>query len=244
MKDESKGKTTQSQGKASPLARVWDGFPPHSWAKPAILRLFPFDNRPLALQVLRMVAVNSTMLPLGTQAPDFRLPDPSGKIVALADFKKAPALLVVFMCNHCPYVKHVRDGLAKLARDYRPRGVAVVGINSNDVANYPGDSPAKMAEEAAAAGYIFPYLYDETQAVAKAYRAACTPDLYLFDKDQRLVYRGQLDDSRPGNGVPVTGKDLRAALDAVLAGKPVSPSQKPSIGCNIKWKPGNEPDYW
>jgi hypothetical protein len=141
-------------------------------------------------------------------------------------------------------VKHVRDGLAKLARDYRPRGVAVVGINSNDVANYPADSPAKMAEEEEAAGYIFPYLYDETQAVAKAYRAACTPDLYLFDKDQRLVYRGQLDDSRPGNGVPVTGKDMRAALDAVLAGKSVSPSQKPSIGCNIKWKPGNEPDYW
>ena len=184
------------------------------------------------------------MLPLGTKAPDFRLPDPSGKVVALADFKGAPALLVVFMCNHCPYVKHVRDGLAKLARDYRPRGVAVVGINSNDVANYPGDSPAKMAEEAAAAGYIFPYLYDETQAVAKAYQAACTPDLYLFDKDQRLVYRGQLDDSRPGNGVPVTGKDLRAALDAVLGGKPVSPSQKPSIGCNIKWKPGNEPEYY
>ena len=190
-----------------------------------------------------MVAVNSTMLPLGTIAPDFRLPDPSGKVVALADFKSAPALLVIFMCNHCPYVKHVRDGLAKLARYYRPRGVAVVGINSNDVANYPGDSPAKMAEEAAAAGYIFPYLHDETQAVAKAYKAACTPDLYLFDKDQRLVYRGQLDDSRPGNGVPVTGKNLRAALDAVLGGKPVSPSQKPSIGCNIKWKPGNEPEY-
>ena len=184
------------------------------------------------------------MLPLGTKAPDFRLPDPSGKVVALADFKSAPALLVIFMCNHCPYVKHVRDGLAKLARDYRPRGVVVVGINSNDVANYPGDSPAKMAEEAAAAGYIFPYLYDETQAVAKAYQAACTPDLYLFDKDQRLVYRGQLDDSRPGSGVPVTGKDLRAALDAVLGGKPVSPSQKPSIGCNIKWKPGNEPEYY
>ena len=191
-----------------------------------------------------MVAVNSTMLPLGTKAPDFRLPDPSGKVVALADFKSAPALLVVFMCNHCPYVKHVRDGLAKLACDYRPRGVAVVGINSNDVANYPADSPAKMAEEAAAAGYTFSYLYDETQAVAKAYRAACTPDLYLFDKDQRLVYRGQLDDSRPGSGVPVTGKDLRAALDAMLAGKSVSPSQKPSLGCNIKWKPGNEPEYF
>jgi peroxiredoxin len=191
-----------------------------------------------------MVAVNSTMLPLGTKAPDFRLPDPSGKVVALADFKNAPALLVIFMCNHCPYVKHVRDGLAKLARGYQPRGVAVVGINANDAANYPADSPARMAEDATAAGYSFPYLHDETQAVAKAYRAACTPDLYLFGKDQRLVYRGQLDDSRPGNGIPVTGKDLRAALDAVLAGKPVSPIQRPSIGCNIKWKPGNEPDYF
>jgi peroxiredoxin len=191
-----------------------------------------------------MVAVNSTMLPLGTKAPDFRLPDPSGKLVSLADFKNAPALLVVFMCNHCPYVKHIRDGLAKLARDYRPHSVAVVGINSNDVANYPADSPAKMAAEAAAAGYIFPYLYDETQAVAKAYRAACTPDLYLFDKDQRLVYRGQLDDSRPGNGIPVTGRDVRAALDALLACIPVPSTQKPSIGCSIKWKPGNEPEYF
>jgi peroxiredoxin len=207
-------------------------------------RLFPFDNRLSALEVLGMVAVNSTMLPLGTKAPDFRLPDPSGKLVALADFKHAPALLVIFMCNHCPYVKHVRDGLAKLARDYHARGVAVVGINANDAANYPADSPAKMAEEAAAAGYTFPYLYDETQAVAKAYKAACTPDLYLFDKDQRLVYRGQFDDSRPGNGVAMTGKDMRASLDAVLAGNSVSPNQKPSIGCNIKWKPGNEPEYF
>ncbi len=184
------------------------------------------------------------MLPLGTKAPDFRLPDPGGRTVSLADFKSAPALLVVFMCNHCPYVKHIREGLAKLARDYQPRGVAVVGINSNDVASYPADSPARMAEEATAAGYVFPYLYDETQAVAKAYRAACTPDIYLFDRDQRLVYRGQFDDSRPGNGIPVTGKDLRAALEALLAGKAVSPNQKASIGCNIKWKPGNEPEYF
>ena len=191
-----------------------------------------------------MVAVNSTMLPLGTRAPDFRLPDPSGIIVSLADFQRVPALLIIFMCNHCPYVKHIRDGLAKLARDYRPAGVAVVGINANDVANYAADSPARMAEEAAAAGYVFPYLYDETQAVAKAYRATCTPDFYLFDKDFRLVYRGQFDDSRPGNGLPLTGKDVRAALDAVLAGKPVSPNQKSSLGCNIKWKPGNEPDYF
>jgi peroxiredoxin len=191
-----------------------------------------------------MAAVNSTMLPLGTRAPDFRLPTPDGKMVSLTQLREAPALIVVFMCNHCPYVKHIRSGLAAIARDYMPRGVAMVGINSNDVANYPADSPAKMAEEAKAAGYLFPYLYDETQGVAKAYHAACTPDIYLFDKDQKLVYRGQLDDSRPGNGLPVTGKDLRGALESVLAGKPVSPSQTPSIGCNIKWKPGNEPDYF
>jgi peroxiredoxin len=184
------------------------------------------------------------MLPLGTRAPDFRLPDTSGKIVSLVDFEKAKALLVIFMCNHCPYVKHIRTGLAQLARDYMSRGVAIVGISSNDVENYPEDSPRKMAEEAKAAGYIFPYLYDETQEVAKAYRAACTPDIYLFDSEQRLVYRGQLDDSRPGNNVPVTGKDVRAALDAVLAGKSLPSNQKASIGCNIKWKPGNEPDYF
>src|SRR5882762_6027539 len=175
-----------------------------------------------------MVAVNSTMLPLGTKAPEFHLPDTTGKTVSLSDFKNAPALLVVFMCNHCPYVKHIRGGLAQLARDYSSKGLAVVGISSNDVANYPADSPAKMAEEAKAAGYIFPYLYDVTQEVAKAYRAACTPDFYLFDQDQRLAYRGQLEDSRPGNNVPVTGKDLRAAIDAVLASKPVSATQKPS----------------
>jgi len=191
-----------------------------------------------------MVAVNSTMLPLGTKAPDFRLPDTTGRTVSLSDFKNSSALVLVFMCNHCPYVKHIRSALAQLARDYVDRGVAVVGISANDVANYPQDSPQKMAEEAKAAGYIFPYLYDETQQVAKAYRAACTPDIYLFDQDQRLAYRGQMDDSRPGTNLPVTGKDLRAALDAVLTGKPVSSSQKPSIGCNIKWKPGNEPDYF
>ena len=184
------------------------------------------------------------MLPLGTLAPDFRLPDTSGKIVSLADFQDAPALLVVFMCNHCPYVKHVRHELAELAVEYQARRVAVVGINSNDAANYPDDSPTKMVEEVKNIGYCFPYLYDGAQAVAKAYRAACTPDLYLFDRLRRLVYRGQFDDSRPGNGIPVTGNDLREALDAVLAGKPVSPNQKPSIGCNIKWKQGNEPEYF
>ena len=191
-----------------------------------------------------MALTPSTMLPLGTTAPDFKLPDTTGKIVSPADFKDAPALVVIFMCNHCPYVVHIRAGLAQLARDYAPKRVAIVGINSNDVKNYSDDSPAKMKVEVKSAGYIFPYLYDATQAVAKAYRAACTPDIYLFDKNQQLVYRGQFDDSRPGNGIPVTGKDLRAALDAVLAGKPVSPDQKASIGCNIKWKSGNEPDYF
>jgi peroxiredoxin len=184
------------------------------------------------------------MLPLGTTAPDFKLPDTNGQTVSLADFKDAPALLVIFMCNHCPYVIHIRAGLAQFARDYAPKRVAIVGINANDVANYPDDSPARMRAEVKSAGYLFPYLYDETQAVAKAYRAACTPDIFLFDKSRKLVYRGQFDDSRPGNGVPVTGKDLRAALDAVLAGRPVSPNQKASMGCNIKWKSGNEPDYF
>jgi len=191
-----------------------------------------------------MALTPSTMLPLGTAAPDFKLPDTNGKIVSPADFKDKSALLVLFICNHCPYVKHIRTGLAQLARDFLPRGVAIVGINSNDVENYPEDSPVKMKEEVKSAGYRFPYLYDESQAVAKAYRAACTPDLYLFDRNQKLVYRGQFDDSRPGNGIPVTGKDLRTALDAVLAGKPVSPSQKASVGCNVKWKSGNEPDYF
>ena len=184
------------------------------------------------------------MLPLGTVAPDFRLPDTSGNIVSRDDFKGASALLVIFMCNHCPYVKHIRHELADVADEYQKRGVAIVGINSNDVVHYPEDSPVKMAEEIKNIGYTFPYLYDKAQTVAKAYRAACTPDLYLFDKQRHLVYRGQFDDSRPGNGIPVTGQDVREALDAVLSGKPVSPNQKPSIGCNIKWKPGNEPEHF
>jgi peroxiredoxin len=190
-----------------------------------------------------MALTPSTMLPLGTTAPDFNLPDTNGNLVSLADFKDRAALVVIFMCNHCPYVVHIRAGLAQLARDYAPKRVGVVGINSNDVKNYPADSPAKMKEEVKTAGYVFPYLYDETQAVAKAYRAACTPDIYLFDRGRRLVYRGQFDTSRPGNGIPVTGKYLRAALDAVLTGKNTSEFQAPSIGCNIKWKAGNEPDY-
>ena len=177
------------------------------------------------------------MLPLGTAAPDFKLPDTNGKMVSLSDFRGKP-VLVMFICNHCPFVKHIRAELAKLGPDYQPRGVGIVAINSNDVANYPDDSPAKMKEEAKSAGYTFPYLYDESQSVAKTYHAACTPDFYLFDTEHRLIYRGQLDDSRPSNALPVTGKDLRAALDAVLSGKEVPQNQKPSIGCNIKWKTG------
>jgi peroxiredoxin len=181
------------------------------------------------------------MAPLGTQAPDFRLPDTDGKQVALADSARAPVLLVAFICNHCPFVKHIRSAFAQLAKEYQAKGVAVVAINSNDAANYPDDSPSKMKEEKAAAGYTFPYLYDETQQVAKAYQAACTPDFFVFDKSRRLVYRGQMDASRPGNGKPNDGADLREALDAVLAGKLPHEQQIPSMGCNIKWKPGNEP---
>jgi peroxiredoxin len=191
-----------------------------------------------------MVETLSTMRPLGSKAPDFRLPDTAGHVVSLADFKNSPALLVVFMCNHCPFVQHILPQFAQLARDYQARGVGMVGINSNDVETYPEDCPEKMAELAKRSGLVFPYLYDESQEVAKAYGAACTPDLYLFDRNQRLVYRGQMDDSRPGNNRPVTGADLRAALDAVLAGRPVSQDQRPSVGCNIKWKAGNEPGYF
>jgi len=185
------------------------------------------------------------MLELGTLAPDFALPDTvSGKKMTLADFSATKGLLVIFMCNHCPYVKHIADALAAFARDYQVRGLAVVGISSND-ANYRAeDGPSLMAEEAKLRGYTFPYLYDESQSVAKAYRAACTPDLFLFDGERRLVYRGQFDGSRPKNDVPVTGCDLRAAADALLAGRAIPAEQTPSIGCNIKWKPGNEPDYF
>jgi peroxiredoxin len=183
----------------------------------------------------------STMLPLGTKAPDFRLPEAGGEIVALDSLRGAPALLLFFVCNHCPYVKHVRHELAALAREYQAQGVAVVGISSNDSIAYPADGPELMAVEKKEIGYSFPYLFDESQDIAKAYHAACTPDFYVFDRDLLLVYRGQMDDSRPGNGIKVTGKDLRAALDAVLAGQPVATDQRPSIGCNIKWKPGNEP---
>jgi peroxiredoxin len=191
-----------------------------------------------------MALTPSTMLPLGTQAPDFSLVNVDGRTVSLSDFDDAPALLVIFMCNHCPYVKHLADELAEFTGEYMQKGVAVVGINSNDVANYPADSPEQMVAEAEQRGYPFPYLYDETQEVAKAYRAACTPDFYLFDGDQRLAYRGQFDSSRPDSGIPISGADLRAAIDAVLAGKKPAAQQKPSIGCNIKWMRGKEPDYF
>jgi peroxiredoxin len=192
-----------------------------------------------------MAAVHSTMLPLGTHAPEFALDDVvSGRRVTSSGLEGAPALLVMFICNHCPYVKHVRDELARIGRDYGARGVAIVAISSNDVEKYPQDGLDAMKREAEDAGYVFPYLFDETQEVAKAYRAACTPEFYLFDGAQSLVYRGQLDDSRPGNGRPVTGRDLRAALDAVLGGEAPDAQQQPSIGCNIKWKPGNAPEYF
>ena len=192
-----------------------------------------------------MVRTPSTMTELGRAAPAFALPEPrTGDVVSIDDFDGAPGLLVVFLSNHCPYVKHIAAGLAAFAREYQDRGLAVVGINANDVDAYPDDSPERMAEEAHRLGYDFPYLYDESQDVARAYRAACTPDFFLFDADRRLVYRGQFDASRPGNDEPVTGADLRAAADAVLAGDRPADDQMPSVGCNIKWRPGNEPEYF
>jgi peroxiredoxin len=192
-----------------------------------------------------MSAVNSTMLELGTKAPKFSLQDTvTGKTVELKDYRGNKALLVMFISNHCPYVKKIKEGLTEYAKDYLPKGVGIVAICSNDVENYPDDSPEKMKEDAAKFGYPFPYLYDETQEVAKAYKAACTPDLFLFDEKHELVYRGQFDSSRPGNDEPITGKDLREATDQVLAGKEVPEDQTPSIGCNIKWKEGNEPEYF
>jgi peroxiredoxin len=188
-----------------------------------------------------MAQTLSVMPPLGIKAPPFRLPDPSGKWVSSDDFGQAPALLVVFMCPHCPYVRHIRSHFSALAKEYQARGVAIVGINSNDVEAFPDDRPEKMADEIREVDYTFPYLYDETQEVAKAFQAACTPDFFLFDRDRLLVYRGQYDDSRPKNDRPITGANLRAALDAVLAGHSVSAKQTPSMGCSIKWKPGNEP---
>lgn len=184
------------------------------------------------------------MLPLGTRAPAFALPDPDGKVHSMDDRPDASAYLVMFICNHCPFVKHVADELARLGRDYAGRNVYIAAINSNDVEAHPDDGPDRMKIESAERGYGFPYVFDADQSVAKAYRAACTPDFFLFDADRRLVYRGQLDGSRPGNATPVTGADLRAAIDALLAGDTVAGDQTPSVGCNIKWKPGNEPDYF
>lgn len=192
-----------------------------------------------------MAKTFSTMLALGTRAPDFDLPDvTSGRRVALADFADRSALLVMFICAHCPYVLHVQEELARIARDYQPRGLGVVAISANSVITHPADGPEHLAAQARAQGFTFPYAYDESQAVAKAYTAACTPDFFLFDAARQLAYRGQIDDSRPGSGKPVTGRDLRAAIEAVLAGQPVSPDQRPSMGCNIKWTPGQAPSYF
>lgn len=188
-----------------------------------------------------MVKTESTMMPLGTRAPEFRLPDTGGELVSLEDFQGADALLVAFLSNHCPYVKHIRRGLAEFAREYGEHGLATVAINSNDTERYPDDSPERMGSVKDEVGFVFPYLFDESQDVAKAYRAACTPDFFLFDDELELAYRGRFDASRPGNKVPVTGEDLRAAADAVLEGRRPSGEQLPSMGCNIKWKPGNAP---
>ncbi len=191
-----------------------------------------------------MAKTKSMMLALGTRVPDFALPDLTGETVGPSDFAGKKGLLVMLICNHCPYVQLVADELARLAVDYQKKGVAVVGINSNDADAYPADAPDQMRLEAARRGYRFPYLFDQSQAVAKAFQAACTPEFYLFDGKQNLIYRGQLDDARPGNGIPPSGKDLRAALDLLLAGKSQAEDQRPSIGCNVKWRPGNEPTYY
>ena len=190
-----------------------------------------------------MVKTASTMLSIGTRAPDFSLPNIDGSTVSRSDFDERP-LVVIFMCNHCPFVVHIRSELAQFAGEFREKGIGIVGISSNDAEAFPQDGSDEMREEAESAGYTFPYLYDETQAVAKAYMAACTPDFFLFDSDHMLVYRGQFDDSRPDSGIPVTGADLRAACAAVLSDAPVSSAQRASIGCNIKWKVGAEPQYF
>lgn len=190
-----------------------------------------------------MVMTASTMLPLGSQAPHFSLPNVDGGSVALEDFSGKP-VLVAFICNHCPFVVHLREEFAKFAGEYQGKGLGIVAISANDVETHPDDSPEKMQVEAQTYGYTFPYLYDESQSVAKEYKAACTPDFFLFDAQHRLAYRGQFDDSRPQSGIPITGADLRAACDAVLGGQQAPAEQKPSIGCNIKWKPGNAPEYF
>src|ERR1700694_4830958 len=191
-----------------------------------------------------MAETPSTMIELGTKLPAFRLPDVEGKMIADGDLQDAAGVLVAFICPHCPYVRHIREEFVRFASDYRPRGLAIVAINSNDANAFPDDDIVGMRKEAAGAGYTFPYLLDDSQEVAKAFHAACTPDFFLFDRNRRLAYRGQFDDSRPKKPAPVTGADLRAAADAVLAGQSVPSTQRPSIGCNIKWKPGNAPDYF
>jgi thiol-disulfide isomerase/thioredoxin len=192
-----------------------------------------------------MVATPSTMLPLGTKIPDFSLPSAiDGSLIAPREYRGTVALVVMFICNHCPFVKHVLPELGRLSRDYIPKHIAFLAINSNDIETHPADSPEHMRELVATEGWTFPFLYDESQEVAKAFKAACTPDFYVFDGDLRLIYRGQLDGSRPGNDIPVTGADLRTCLDAIVAGKSVPAAQQPSLGCNIKWKPGNEPQYF
>ena len=190
------------------------------------------------------MAMESVMLPLGTTAPSFILPDvTTGKMYSLDAFHGKDALLVMFICRHCPYVKHVEQEIAKIGKDYQDKKLGIIAISSNDPTTYPDDAPDQLKEMAKRLGFRFPFCFDEQQEIAKAYKAACTPDFYLFDAQRRLVYRGQLDDSRPGNNKPVTGRDLRAAIDAMLTGKPVDDKQKPSIGCSIKWKPGNAPSY-
>ncbi|NES22933.1 MAG: thioredoxin family protein [Symploca sp. SIO3E6] len=192
-----------------------------------------------------MALTASTMLPIGSKAPDFQLPDVrSNQIVSLDTFAGKQGLLVMFICNHCPFVKHVQGELAKIGQDYGNSNLGIVAISANDAANYPDDDFNHLQEMAQRLGLTYPLCYDESQETAQAYTAACTPDFFLFDANQQLAYRGQLDDSRPGNNEPVNGKDLRAAIDALLASQTVNPDQKPSIGCNIKWKPGNEPDYY
>src|SRR5262245_33941781 len=191
-----------------------------------------------------MAMTPSTMLDLGTLLPSFELPDVDGVPVSSGQFSDAPALLVVFICPHCPVVKHIRNAFARFAREYQASGLAIMAVNSNDTVAFPDDSPEGMRDEITRAGYTFPYLIDESQEVAKMFRAACTPDFFLFDRDRRLTYRGQFDDSRPGDSIPLTGSDLRAAADAVLEGRTPSMNQKPSVGCNIKWKVGSEPNYF
>ena len=192
-----------------------------------------------------MSKTSSTMSSLGTPVPDFSLPDvTSGKTITLNDFKDKKALLVMFICHHCPYVQHVKGELAQIGKDYQDKSIGIIAISANDIEAHPDDSPEDLKAMTKEEGFTFAFAYDETQAVAKAYKAACTPDFFLFDQERKLVYRGQLDDSRPGNYLPITGKDLRGAIDALLTDKPINPVQKPSLGCNIKWKPGNEPDYF